>query len=115
MPNREYVLEIEEGGEFDVSFTRYAKSNHRGAARLAKWLENFEKNPKRIGEFFRGSGDLSVFVVPSREQLDGDGEAGIFALVDAGNATVTPVRFIAPSAKHRWKDHERWAEKLLGI
>lgn len=115
MPSKEYKLDIEEGGEFDVDFTRYAKANHRGAARLVKCLQSFEKNPKRVGEFFRGSGDLSIFVVPSREQLDGDGEAGLFALVEASSGTITPVRFIAPSAKHRWKDHEQWAEKWLGI
>jgi hypothetical protein len=115
MTSDTYHIEIEDGGEFDVQFTRYAQANHRGAARLIKRLEAFARKPKSNGDFIRGSGTSSIFVVPSKDKLDGDGEAGLFALVDGKVMTICPVRFLAPSSKHRWKDYENWAETILGI
>ena len=115
MTHNAYLIEIDDGGEFDVEFTRYAKSNHRGAARLIKRLEAFAKNQKRNGEFLRGAAELSAFVVPSRENLDGEGGAGLLALVDDTQKTVTPIRFIHPRPKHRWQEHINWVETLLGI
>lgn len=111
----EYKIEIESDGDFDEQFTRYAEANHRGAARLIKRLEAFARKPKPNGDFIRGSGTSSIFVVPSRDKLDGDGEAGLFAVVDDDAKTICPVRFLAPSSKHRWKDYESWAEATLGI
>jgi len=115
MTSDAYTIEIEEDGDFDMQFTRYAKANHRGAARLIKRLEAFAKKPSPNGDFIRGSGTSSIFVVPSKDKLDGDGEAGLFALVDNDAKTICPMRFLAPSSKHRWKDYENWAETTLGI
>lgn len=115
MTSDAYSIEIESDGDFDVQFTGYAKANHRGAARLIKRLEAFARNPEPNGDFIRGSGTSSIFVVPSKDKLDGDGEVGLFALVDDDTKTICPVRFLPPSSKHRWKDYELWAEKALGI
>lgn len=115
MPYEAYEIEIEDDGEFDVQFTRYANESHRGTARLIKRLEAFARNRRRGGEFLRGSASRSVFVVPSRETLDGDGEAGLLALVNDGSKSITPMRLLRPRREHRWEDHVKWAEALLGI
>ena len=101
--------------EFDVDFTRFAKANHRGAARVIKRLEAFAKRSRREGELLRSSGQQAIFVIPTRDRLDDDGDAGLFVLVDEALHTVTPQRFIPPSSKHQWSDHIKWAEKFLGI
>lgn len=115
MPHEEYAIEIEDGGDFDVEFTHYAKVNHRGAARLIKRLEAFAKNPQKLGDYLRGASARNIYVVPSRDNLDGDGEAGLLALIDKDAKTVLPLRFIHPSSKHRWQDYEAWAETVLSI
>jgi hypothetical protein len=115
MPSHECTIEIDEDGEFDVEFTRFAKANHRGAARLITRLEAFATNRNREGEFLRGAASKSIFVVPPRDRLDDDGDAGLLALVDDASRTVSPLRFIYPSQKHRWSEHVKWAEKFLGI
>jgi hypothetical protein len=115
MPHGEYVIEIEDGGDFDVQFTRYATANHRGAARLIKRLEAFAKKRRSNGDVVRSSGTHSIFVVPAIETLDGDGEAGLLALVNDDVEAVCPLRFLAPRSSHPWKDYEDWAETVLGI
>ena len=115
MPSDAYEIEISIGNDFDVQFTQYAKIQHRAAARLITRLEAFAKRRKPNGDFIRGSGKLSIFVVPLKDELGGDGEAGLFARVDDGARKICPLRFRDPSSKHRWEDYEAWAEKILGI
>ena len=115
MPHKEYEIEIDDGGEFDVDFTQFAKANHRGAARLVKRLEAFAKRSMREGEFLRGAGEQSIYVIPTRERLDDDSDAGLLALVNEKSRIVTPLRFIGPNPKHRWAGHVKWTENFLGI
>ena len=110
-----YEVLADDGGEFELSLREFAQRSPRGAYRLLEKLTEFRKDRDRHGEFLRGSGRVSVFVVPPRTVIDIDCEAGVLALVDDTEGTVDIVRLLHPDPLRDWEDIEQWAERLLGI
>lgn len=110
-----YSISSEERGNFEEGFKRYAMQSPKAAARLAKKLEKFASDRAGNGEFLRGNGPLSIYVVPSIAQLDGEKTAGALAIVDDSDQSIDVVCFLPDSQKHIWRDHIKWAEELLGI
>lgn len=115
MTYRSYEIEIEGGGTFDVEFTQLAQKDHKRAARLIKLLEAFAKDRDTNGEFLRGAALQSIFVVPPYSKFDGDGEAGLLALVSDETAKIMPLRLLHSSSKHQSGDYVTWAEAFLKI
>jgi hypothetical protein len=115
MTYESYSISSDEGGPFEESFKEYAMQSPKAAARLATSLQKFASNRAENGEFLRGNGPMSVYVVPFRDQLDGEKAAGALAIVDDSKQSIDVSRFLPPSKKHRWSDHIKWAEKLLRI
>ncbi len=112
---KKYELVSKEDGDFSRDFTGFAKARPKKASRLINTLVAFAADRESNGSFLRGSGKLSVFVVPSQGVVERDKEAGALVLVDDDKEKVDVLRFLHPSQLHRWDNYIMWAEQLLRI
>jgi hypothetical protein len=115
---RSYAIAIDKTNAFHEKFLSYCRVNNTGGARLLGYLRSF-KDSQTQGEYLRGTGQVSIYVIPPREDVDHDGEAGMLVEINDAAKTIKPVLFIPPitpeDTPHDRGFYIRWAEQYLGI
>lgn len=114
MTCKEYSLVCDEGGEFDVALSRYARTYPSRGGKLIALIEVVAAGSMEDTSFLRGAGQRSVLSIPTRAKME-SGVPAALVVIDATDCTAEPARFVHPQGGESWDDHIRWAERFLGI